>query len=124
MVEQSYSEFYQSGGAAAGGQTGGAAVTNQQYDQVDSGAHNYNTMGNESGVYNTLGGGGGSSHYSGGASRGGTMSRTDVIVDTLGASSNYGGGGSRGGAGYTTVEETTTHNHEGYEEQEHNISFA
>jgi len=120
VTEQSYSEFYQSGGAAGAAGAGGA-VANQQYDQVDSGGHNYNTMGGESGVYNTLGGGGGSSHYSGGVSRGGTMGRTDVIVDTLGASSNYGGGG---GAGYTTVEETTTHNQEGFEEQEHNISFA
>ena len=105
-VQQSYSEFYQSGGGDH--QTG-------YNDEVDT-SHQYNTMGGESTAYNTIGGA--SAGFTT-ASRTGTMNRTDVIVDTLGASSAH-----SSTQATTTVEEETTTRRDGFEEQEQNISFA
>ena len=75
-MQQSYSEFYQSGGGEH--QAGYSAA-----DEVDNGFQ-YRSAGSESAAYNTIGGG--SAGFAT-ASRNATINRTDVIVDTLGASS-------------------------------------
>lgn len=110
-VQQSYSEFYQSGQDGA------------QQDYNTLGSNNYNTVGNGSVAHanahqnRAYGMSNGST-----LGRGGTMGRADVIVDTLGGSSLVYDTVADGDAHEMEVVTTTEHQ-EGYEEQEQSMRF-